>query len=410
MIAKKGVKKMKFVYFDASAGLSGDMILAALLDLGIEPALFKKKMGRLGLPVDIRVRETRRSSLRALKIDVLVEAKKGVERNLREINGLIRKSSFSPEVKKNSLTIFERLFEAEAKVHGRKLEEAHLHEAGADDALVDIVGTCFLAEALSINRFYCSPLNLGGGSVKSSHGLLPVPPPAVAELVKGVPVYSAGAREELVTPTGAAIVTSLVEKFLSFPEIIYQRIGCGAGSRDFPGFPNVLRAFCGEAADFEPDKRVYLIEATIDDSTPQLLAHFIETALERGALDAYLTPVVMKKNRLGTQLTILAGIDKIEELIVAIFRETSSIGVRYYPVERRVLPREIRKVKVGGTSVGIKVSFLDGREVNAQPEYEDCLKVAGRTGLPLMEVIKQAAETYRTKFTQKSGRRRGSGE
>jgi len=385
---------MKYVYFDASSGLSGDMILGALLDLGADPALFKKTMARLKLPVRIEVREALRSHLRGLKVDVIVERKKPVTRTWADVERIIGRSPFSPGVKADARKVFKRLFEAEARVHGRPFRSAHLHEAGADDALVDVLGACWLTEALGIDAFYCSPLNVGEGFVRTSHGLLPVPPPAVAELLKNIPVYSAGAKEELVTPTGAAVVSTLVREFLPFPEITYGRIGCGAGSLDLPGLPNILRAFYGNIGDFEPRKKVFVVEATIDDSTPQLLAHFLELALKRGALDAFLTPVVMKKNRLATKLTLLAEVDKIDNLIEAVFRETSSIGVRFFPVERRVLERESRKVHIRGEEIGIKVSRLGGEAVNVQPEYADCLKASERTGLPLKEVSRLALREY----------------
>ena len=385
---------MKYVYFDASSGLSGDMILGSLLDLGADPALFKKAMARLKLPVRIEVHEVERSHLRGLKVDVIVERKKPVTRTWADVEGIIGRSPFSPSVKADARKVFKRLFQAEARVHGRPFRSAHLHEAGADDALVDVLGFCWLTEALGIGAFYCSPLNVGEGFVRTSHGLLPVPPPAVAELLKNIPVYSAGAQEELVTPTGAAVVSTLVREFLPFPEITYGRIGCGAGSRDLPGLPNILRAFYGNIGDFEPRKKVFVIEATIDDSTPQLLAHFLELALKRGALDAFLTPVVMKKNRLATKLTLLAEVDKIDDLIEAVFRETSSIGVRFFPVERRVLERESRKVRVRGEEIGIKVSRLGGEAVNVQPEYTDCLKASERTSLPLKEISRLALREY----------------
>jgi len=385
---------MKYVYFDASSGLSGDMILGSLLDLGADPALFKKAMARLKLPVRIEVHEAERSHLRGLKVDVIVERKKPVTRTWADVEGIIGRSPFSPGVKADARKVFKRLFQAEARVHGRPFRSAHLHEAGADDAIVDVLGFCWLTEALGIGAFYCSPLNVGEGFVRTSHGLLPVPPPAVAELLKNIPVYSAGAKEELVTPTGAAVVSTLVREFLPFPEITYGRIGCGAGSRDLPGLPNILRAFYGNIGDFEPRKKVFVIEATIDDSTPQLLAHFLELALKRGALDAFLTPVVMKKNRLATKLTLLAEVDKIDDLIEAVFRETSSIGVRFFPVERRVLERESRKVRVRGEEIGIKVSRLGGEAVNVQPEYTDCLKASERTSLPLKEISRLALREY----------------
>jgi len=388
---------MKYVYFDASSGLSGDMILGALLDLGTDPDIFKKAMARLKLPVRIEVSEAKRSQLRGLKVDVIVERKKSATRTWVDVERTIGRSPFSPGVKADARKIFKRLFAAEARAHGCPFRSTHLHEAGADDALVDVLGACWLAEALHIGAFFCSPLNVGTGFVRTSHGLLPVPPPAVAELLKNIPVYSAGAKEELVTPTGAAVVSTLVRKFLPFPEIIYERIGCGAGSRDLRGLPNILRAFYGNAGDFKPQKKVFVIEATIDDSTPQLLAHFLEIALRRGALDAFLTPVVMKKNRLATKLTLLAEADKIDGLIEAVFRETSSIGVRFFPVERRVLERESRKVRIRGEEVGIKVSRLGGEAVNVQPEYADCLKASERMGLPLKEVTRLALREYEGK-------------
>lgn len=385
---------MKYVYFDASSGLSGDMILGALIDLGVKPALFKRRMSDLRLPVDISVRRVRRGVLGALKVDVRVRRANQDERTLSDVERLILRSRFSADIQDRAVAIFRRLFAAEAKVHNRPLRKAHLHEVGADDALVDIVGCSFLADELGVGEFFSSPLNVGSGSVKTSHGILPVPPPAVAELLKGVPVYSAWVESELVTPTGAAIVATLAESFTRFPELIYDRIGYGAGSRDFPEIPNVLRAFCGEGRRFRKERHVYLIEATLDDASPQLLAHFLETAFAEGALDATLSPVVMKKNRLGTKLTLLAATDKMDALIEAVFRETTSIGVRYYPVERRVLDRDVRKVRVAGQAVGVKVGSLGGREVNVQPEYEDCLKASRKTGRPLKEIAQLSVREY----------------
>jgi len=385
---------MKFIYFDASSGLSGDMILGALLDLGVSSSLFKEKMAGLKLPVDIRVKETKRTSLRALKVDVLVKKQKSAPRKWSDIETFIKKSPFSPSVQKKSLAIFKSLFQAEAKVHGHKFQEAHLHEAGADDAIVDVVGCCFLVEVLKVNKFYSSPLNLGQGWVKTSHGRLPVPPPAVAELLKNVPVYSEHVKEELVTPTGAAIVSTLVHKFIPFPEISYERIGCGAGKKNFRDFPNILRVFYGNDKEFKADKKVYLIEANIDDSTPQVLASFFDSAFALGALDVFLTPVMMKKNRLATKLTVLAEIDRIEALINAVFQETSSIGLRYYPVHRRVLERTVKKLRVLGEEVLIKISSLEGKIVNVQPEYADCLKLAKKSGRPLKEIIQLAVKEF----------------
>jgi uncharacterized protein (TIGR00299 family) protein len=388
---------MKYVYLDASSGASGDMILGALLDLGVDAALFKQKMTGLHLPVEIAVRRVRRGGFGAVKVDVRVKGHEHIERTFADVERVIRRSRFSPSVKAKALAIFERLFVAEAKVHGRRLKEAHLHEAGADDALVDVVGAAFLLDELGVGDVYCSPLNVGSGWVKTSHGVLSVPPPAVAELLKNAPVYSAWVESELVTPTGAAIVSTLTRRFTKLPELVYERIGCGAGTKEFPEIPNILRAFYGEALSFDEARHVYIIEATLDDASPQLLAHFLERAFEEGAMDATLSPVVMKKNRLGTKLTLLAGVDKMDALIEAVFRETTSIGVRYYPVGRRVLEREFRTVRVGGEKVGIKVASLGGRPVNVQPEYEDLLKAARKTKRPLKEIAHLAVSEFAKK-------------
>lgn len=385
---------MNYVYLDGSAGLSGDMILGALLDLGVSPSLFKEKMSELDLPVEIRIEETKRASLRALRVDVEVKRKKNISRKWQDVEALIEKSPFSFAVKKNALAISRRLFEAEAIVHGRKFEETHLHEAGADDAMIDILGTCFLAEALNISTFTSSALNLGQGWVKGSHCVFPVPPPAVAEILKDIPVYSAWVEEELVTPTGAAIVATLAKQFLSFPELSYKKIGCGAGKRNFARFPNILRAFYGEKRQLAEHKKVYMIEANIDDSSPQVLGAFFETAFKRGALDVFLTPVIMKKNRLATKLTLLAEIDKIDNLIEAIFQETSTIGIRYFPVERRILERKSVKVPVLGEKVSIKVASSGGKTINIQPEFKDCLRLAKKENLPVRKVIQLAIEAF----------------
>jgi uncharacterized protein (TIGR00299 family) protein len=344
-------------------------------------------MAGLRLPVDIAVKRVRRGALGATKVDIRVREGRPVERTFADVERVILRSRFRTPVKDRALAVFRRLFEAEAKVHGRRFKDAHLHEAGADDALVDIAGCAWLAEELGIGDFFASPLNVGSGWVKTSHGVLPVPPPAVAELLKGFPVYSAWVESELVTPTGAAIVSTLARPFSRLPELVYEKVGCGAGSKDFAEMANVLRVFYGEAKRFDAGREVYVVEATLDDASPQLLAHFLEVAMDEGALDATLSPVVMKKNRLGTKLTLLAPIDRMDRLIEAVFRETTSIGVRYHPVGRRVLEREFRTVRVAGEPVRVKVGRLDGREVNAQPEYEDCLRAARKSGRPLKDIL-----------------------
>jgi len=381
---------MKYVYIDASSGVSGDMILGALLDCGIESSAFQKKMAELKLPVEIAVKEVKRASLRGLKVDVRVKTKKKIKRKWSDIQNILEKSPISTAGKNQAKSIFKNLFEAEAHVHGRKFDETHLHEAGADDAIIDIVGSCWLADELGIRKFYASPLNLGRGWVKTSHGILPVPPPAVGELLKNIPVYSAHVEKELVTPTGAAILSTLVTKFLPFPELCYQKIGYGAGTKDFPDFPNILRIFYGEAEEFKTDDLTYMIETNIDDENPQILGHFLDLAMKIGALDVFFTPVFMKKNRPATKLTILAELGKIDALIRAIFLETSTIGVRYYPVHRRVLERKMLTVQVLGTEIPVKVARLEENEINIQPEFAACRKAAKKANRPLKEIMQLA--------------------
>jgi len=385
---------MKYVYIDASSGVSGDMILGALLDLGIAPAAFQKQMAELKLPVEITVKEVKRASLRGLKADVQVNSKKKVTRKWSDIQNILHKSPISAASKKQAKSIFKRLFEAEAHVHGQKFDETHLHEAGADDAIIDIVGSCWLIEELGIQRLYASPLNLGRGWVKTSHGILPVPPPAVGELLKNIPVYSAYVDKELVTPTGAAILSTLVTKFLPFPELCYQKIGYGAGTKDFPDFPNILRIFFGEEDDLKTEKNIYVIESNIDDENPQILGHFLDLAMKKGAFDVFFTPIFMKKNRPATKLTVLAELGKIDALIRTIFLETSTIGVRYYPVQRRVLERKMRTVHVLGTEIPVKVSWLDESQINIQPEFSACQKAAKKANRPLREIIQLALKEY----------------
>ncbi len=390
MPVKKKEQK-KFLYFDATSGLSGDMILAALLDIGVPKNLFLEQMSGLNLPVDIKIKEAKRSSLRGLKVDVSVKkSSKGTTRRWTDVEGLINSSSFSKSIKKNSLAIFKKLFQAEARVHGHSFKTTHLHEAGADDAMIDIVGCCFLADYLNIDTFYASPLNVGQGWVRTSHGRLSVPPPAVAEILKGIPVYSAWAKNELVTPTGAAIAATLVTTFMSFPEMNYEKIGYGAGSKDLPEIPNILRVFLGRTEQFKDSKKIYTIEANIDDSTPQILAGYYEKAFKLGALDVSFAPIVMKKNRLATKLTLMVEAGKLDSLIRSIFEETSSIGVRFYPVERRVLERSYTKIKVLGEDITVKTASLEGTEVNALPEYEDCKKVARKNNMSVKKVYEMA--------------------
>ncbi len=386
---------MNTLYFDASAGASGDMVLGALLDLGVSRRQFLNKMSGLRLPVEIRIRSVKRGGLRGLKVDVRV-TKKSRPRRWTDIETVIKKSVFSDGVKSRALAVFKTLFEAEAKVHGEKFRSVHLHEAGADDALIDILGSAYLAETLAVGKVYCSPLNVGSGWVRTSHGILPVPPPAVAEILKKAPVYSAWAESELVTPTGAAILATWADAFIPLPEMSYTNIGYGAGSRDLGRLPNILRVFYGKDEEFRAKKDVFQVEANLDDANPQVLAHFLKEALRLGALDAFLTPITMKKGRLGVKLTLLSDAARMDGLIEAVFRETSSIGVRYFPVARRILDRNVENVRVLGEEIGVKTGMLRGCELNLQPEFSDCLRVAKKKGLPVKVIHQMAIGEYLT--------------
>jgi uncharacterized protein (TIGR00299 family) protein len=392
---------MKYVYFDASSGASGDMILGSLLDLGIAPSDFQRKLAELKLPVEITIKEVLRASLRGLKVDVRIKSKKHITRKWADIHKIIEDSPFSSPSKERAMNIFQRLFQAEAHVHGRKFDQTHLHEAGADDAIIDILGSSWLIDELDIRKFYASPLNLGRGWVKTSHGNLPVPPPAVGELLKNIPVYSEHVDKELLTPTGAAILSTVVTEFLPFPQLCYQKIGYGAGAQDFPDIPNILRVFYGETKDIHADQKVHMIETNIDDENPQVLGYFMDLALKLGALDVFFTPVFTKKNRPATKLTILAEIAKIDTLIRALFCETSTIGVRYFPVHRRVLERKMRKVQVLGTEIPIKVACFEEKEINIQPEFSACSKAAKKANRPLREIMQLALEEYEKVYKQK---------
>ncbi|MBC7364154.1 MAG: nickel pincer cofactor biosynthesis protein LarC [Candidatus Aminicenantes bacterium] len=377
---------MKYVYFDCFSGASGDMILGALLSLGVNPEEFNQAISSLKLTVKIKVKKEQSGGLSGLRVQVET-ATGSPARNFREVKKVIEISRLPVRVKEKALLIFKRLFEAEARVHGQPFDRVHLHEAAADDALVDIVGCCWLLDRLKVSSVYFSPVNTGQGFVRTTHGFLPVPPPAVAELMTGFVIYHTEENTELLTPTGAAILTTLGQQWIDRPQLKYEKIGYGLGQRQLQSQPNVLRVFYGEEKEVNSLPPVMLVEANLDDSSPQILGHFLNHALELGALEAYITPVVMKKNRPGHKLTLLAEIDKIDRLIEEVFKETSTIGVRYFPVERQILRREIRQIKIKGCPIGVKVSYAGQRVINIQPEYEDCLQAARKLGQPVKRIM-----------------------
>jgi pyridinium-3,5-bisthiocarboxylic acid mononucleotide nickel chelatase len=420
---------MKTIYFECFSGASGDMLLGALVDLGVETAVLQRELGRIDLG-ELALNETSvdRSGIAAKKVDVVVsglverehgrvatadggvhddhghtheggDEAHGSGRHLGEILALIAASGLSEQVKARASRVFSRLGEAEAKIHGTTPEEIHFHEVGAADAIADVVGTCIGLELLGVERIVCSAINVGSGTVTFSHGTYPVPAPATLELLTGVPVYSGEVRKELVTPTGAAILSTIADSFGSMPAMRVERVGYGAGFRDEPSHPNVLRAVVGECESTDPATpmadRVIVIEAAIDDMPAEALGFFVERALAEGALDVYYTSIQMKKNRPGVALTLLAEPRDIERMLRLVFRETTTIGVRHRWVARCVLEREIMTVDTSVGQIRIKVARFEGEIVNAAPEYEDCREAALRSGAALREVQALAISAFR---------------
>jgi uncharacterized protein (TIGR00299 family) protein len=318
-------------------------------------------------------------------------------RSLSTILQILGDSQLAPQVCDRASAIFQKLGEAEARVHDVPLEKIHFHEVGAVDAIVDIAGACIGFQALGIERFACSPLNVGGGTVKMAHGVLPVPAPATANLLLGKPTYSNGVPWELVTPTGAAIVATLCDSFGPQPPMTVSAIGYGAGAADLEGQPNVLRIMVGEAAEKTVpgyDEEIAVIEANLDDMNPQIYGYFLEKALTAGALDVYTTPVQMKKNRPGTLLTVLCRPQDANALMSLIFAETTTFGARTYRAQRRTLPREHVSVSTRFGDVRIKLSRVNGRILHVAPEYDDCRKLAVEKNVPLQRVINEALLRY----------------
>ena len=389
---------MKALYFDCFSGISGDMCLGALADAGAGLGPIKRELGKIALKgYSISSRRVARAGIDALSVRVSLKAKEP-SRKWDDIKSIITRSALPDVVKERSLKCFRRLFEAEAKVHGSSADEVHLHELGATDALVDIVGTMVAVELLGVRRVYASAINVGSGTVRAAHGVLPVPAPATAELLKGIPVFSSGPAFELTTPTGAAIISTLSSGFGPMPPIAINSIGYGAGGRDIEGHPNALRVMVGEmAGDIVADEAVMVVEATIDDMSPQVYEYAIERLLAAGALDAWLTPVIMKKSRPGVVLTVLCAGEAQPDVIETLFRETTTIGVRHYRAGRTVLGREIGEASTPWGKVRVKVSSLGEEVVQRTPEYEDCAALARDAGVPVLDVIDAARAGLRKK-------------
>ncbi len=395
----------KIAYLDCSSGISGDMFLAAMLDAGLELEALLNELRKVALTgYEFRRSAVTRGGLAAARVEIDVPGTQP-ERHLREIRQLLEASALSPTVKNQALRMFERLADVEGRLHGRHAAEVHFHEVGAVDAILDVVGACAGLELLEIREFVCSPLNVGSGRVETSHGMLPVPAPATAELLKGLPVYSSGVNGELITPTGAVIVSTLASGFGPMPPMRVDRIGYGGGSRDFSDHPNITRLFVGERAELSNLERrasdsadvVSVIEANVDDMSPQLYGYLVERALAAGALDITCSSVQMKKNRPGLEISLLCPPERAEALARLLFEETTTIGVRLHEARRLVLARDLVDVETPYGPVRVKVARDGSGVMNVAPEYEDCQRLAAEKSVPLKEVILAAQTAYRSK-------------
>jgi uncharacterized protein (TIGR00299 family) protein len=440
---------MRIAYLECFSGISGDMFLGALVDAGVSPRVLEETVAALDVGARLEISRVMRSGISATKVDVWVDGEKDMPREeywakenvaralspakahhehghehhheqmqsahgessrtgvsaphshgrgLKEIRSIITKSRISEHAKKTSIAIFEALGAAEAKIHNTSIESVHFHEVGAVDAMVDIVCAAVGAEALGVNDIVCSPLNVGGGSVKCAHGTFPVPAPATVELLKNAPVYSSGVQAELVTPTGAAIVATLARKFAEFPPMKIERTGYGAGSREFQDHPNVFRLLVGETTSTVSDKThsdtVTVLEANLDDLSPQVFGYVMDRLLEEGALDAFAVPVQMKKNRPGMLLTVLCKPEDATRLTELIFVETTTLGVRRRDESRQTLARRWERVQTPWGEVRIKIASLNGTVTNYAPEYEDCRRLAAEHHVPLKTVLQEALRLY----------------
>jgi uncharacterized protein (TIGR00299 family) protein len=404
----------RVLYFDCFSGAAGDMILAALLDAGLPLEALKGALGSLGVDHELVVERVMRAGIAATHVSVRDKGQGHTHshahahshdhdhahghsqtdahshhhehRTLAEIAGLIDRSGLSAAGKTRAKALFRRIGEAEAAIHNMPIEQVHLHEVAALDSIIDIVGAVFALEWFAADEIVSSPVNVGGGTVQIAHGTFPVPAPATLRLLTGVPVYSSGLQAELVTPTGALIVSDYASSFGPLPSMVTHHIGYGAGTKDFPGVPNVLRVVIGKRAHDAAGTSIVQVECEIDDMNPQLFGPLIDRLLAAGALDVFYTPVQMKKNRPGILITVLAPPDARETVFGILFTETTTIGVRYQTMTREVLDREVVTVETPLGEIRFKVASRRGRVLNAAPEFDDCSRLAAEKGLPLKEV------------------------
>jgi uncharacterized protein (TIGR00299 family) protein len=396
---------MKTLYFDCFAGASGDMILGALVALGVDKNELIEQIRLLDVSdFDIEFTKMDKSGISAIHAEVKVPPEHA-HRHLHHIEKIINNSRLGEKIKRRAIEIFTNLAEAEAKIHGIEIGKVHFHEVGAMDAIVDVIGACVAFELLGIERFVCSKIHVGSGSAQMAHGKFPVPPPAITELLKDAPIYSTEIEGELITPTGAAIIATVCDEFGAIPEMIIERTAYGAGTRDYEKFPNVLRLMLGETEnelrvtndelrdEYQKPKtknqNLILLETNLDDLSPQILGYVMERAFESGALDCWFTPIQMKKNRPATMVSILCAKDDKETLTELLYTETSTLGVRIKEIERNCLPRETIKTQTEFGAVDVKVARYKGKIVNAKPEYEQIREIALQSKKSLREIERE---------------------
>lgn len=388
---------MKTLYLDCFSGASGDMILGALIDAGADRSIVTEALS--GLPIEgasLNLETVMKGAIRATVVSPVVRAARS-SRNYAAIVALLEGAGLDAGVKRRSLAAFRALGDAEAKIHGVPIEEVHFHEVGSEDAILDIVGACAALEYLAPDLVVVSSIATGRGYTDSMHGTIPVPAPAVLEIMTGAELFERGTRE-LITPTGAALLATWADSFGAMPPMTIGSVGYGGGTSDLE-WPNVLRVVVGEASEpVSPAIATELLETNLDDMSPELIPYVIEQVLDAGALDAWVTPVHMKKGRIGVVFSVLAEHGASQEVLDVIFKETTTFGVRISNVDREVLDRKEQAVDVGGHPVRVKVGYRDGRVVSASPEYEDAAAAARATGMPLKEVYRTAVEKASANF------------
>lgn len=401
---------MRQAYLDCSSGISGDMFLAALIDAEapVDRLFAEMKKLPLGFYEFKRTRAVR-GGLVGTRVEIRVPGEQP-HRSLADIQNLLEKASLPEKAASQALKVFNRLAEVEGRLHNISPGEVYFHEVGAVDAIIDIVGTCLGLELLEVSDLVCSPLNVGSGRAEAAHGTLPVPAPATGELLKDIPVYASGVEGELVTPTGAALVSTLASAFGPLPLMKVGWIGYGAGEKDFPNHPNLARLFLGErveAIEGRPgtpgDELVSVIEASLDDMSPQLYGHFLEQALAAGALDVTCTSTQMKKNRPGLTISVLCEPDRSDALSQLLFEQTTTLGVRIHEARRKVLERQQVTVETPYGSVKVKVARREGKVVNVAPEFDDCQRLATEKSVPLKQVMVAAEAAYLQQISSAAG-------